>query len=115
MKEPRKEPEDLKTLREERARTIEWIKETEAQRSPPPAIPRSKVEALSEAYADWTREVDARGGGRSTSVGGLRTRSGADISKDFELPSYKRLTEMYGELPRMSARHCSRWHGSAEK
>ena len=40
MKEPRKEPEDLKTLREERARTIEWIKETEAQRSPPPAIPR---------------------------------------------------------------------------
>ena len=98
MKEPRKEPGDLKTLREERARTIEWIKETEAQRSPPPVIPRSKVEALSEAYAAWTREVDAGGGGRSTSVGGLRIRSGADISKDFELPSYKRLQEMYRKL-----------------
>ena len=99
MKEPRKEPGDLKTLREERARTIDWIKKTEAQRSPPPAISRSKVEALSEAHAIWTRKVGARGGGRSTSVGGLRIRSGADISKDFELPSYKRLTEMYGKLP----------------
>ena len=99
IKEPLGKEDDLKKLREERERTIEWIEEKEAKRNPPPAISRSKVEALSEAHAAWAREVNARGGGRSTSVGGLRIRSGADISKDFELPSYKRLTEMYGELP----------------
>ena len=46
MKEPQGKAQDLEELREGRARTVEWIEKTEANRSPPPAISRPKVEAL---------------------------------------------------------------------
>ena len=99
IKEPRGKLEDLEELREQRAGTVEWIQETEAKRRPPPAISRSKVKALGDAYANWERDVDAgiadRAGGNE---GGLRIRSSADIEKDFELPSYARVENMFQEL-----------------
>ena len=99
IKEPRGKPEDLEELREERVRTIAWIEETQAKRSPAPAISRSKVEALSDAYAQWERDVDvgitSRAGGNE---GGLRSRSSKDIRKDFELPAYAQLRELFSEL-----------------
>ena len=99
IKEPRKKLQDLEELREERARTVEWIQESEAKRNPPPAISRSKVKALGDAYANWERDVDVgitdRAGGNE---GGLRIRSSADIEKDFELPSYARVENMFQEL-----------------
>ena len=98
IREPRGKEEDLETLREVREGTIEWIEETEAKRNPAPAISRSKVEELSEAHAAWTREVDVRHSSRSTGMGGMLIRSGTEISKDFELDSYKRLEDMFGEL-----------------
>ena len=78
MKEPRGKTQDLKELREERARIVEWIKETEANRDPPPAICRSKVEALSVAYCG----VD----GRMPLRGGLRNGFAGKIVR-YELPS----------------------------
>ena len=99
IKEPRGKPEHLEELCEERARTITWIEETQAKRNPPPAISRSKVEALSEAYANWRRDVDTgiarRAGGNE---GGLRARSSEDIGKDYELLSYGRLRELFQKL-----------------
>ena len=99
IKEPRGKPQDLEDLREERTRTVVWIEETQARRSPPPAISRSKVEALSDAYANWTSDVDARTTSRAGgNEGGSRIRSSEDIMKDFELPSYARLTELFRAL-----------------
>lgn len=99
IKEPRGKPEDLEELREERARTVAWIQKTQAKRSPPPAIARSKVEALSNAYENWKRDVDegvtSRAGGNA---GSLRIQSSEDIRKDFELQSYARLRELFREL-----------------
>ena len=99
IKEPRGKLQDLEELREERARTVKWIQETEAKRNPPPAISRSKVKALGDAYANWEQDVDAgiadSAGGNE---GGLRIRSSADIEKDFELPSYARVENMFQEL-----------------
>ena len=99
IKEPRAKAEDLEKLREERALTIEWIEATDAKRDPPPAISRSKVEALSDAYAAWRREVDARNSGRTGGNEGLlRFRSSSELARDFELPSYTRVEEMFREL-----------------
>ncbi len=99
IKEPRGKSEHLEELREERARTIEWIQETQAKRSPPPAISRSKVEALSDAYDGWAHDVDARAAKRAGGdAKGLRARSSMDISKDFKLPSYARLKKMFCKL-----------------
>ena len=89
MKEPQGKQRDLVELREERARTVEWIEETEANRNPPPEISRSKVEAASAAYSAWMIDVDERG---------LGSGSGSKLVKRFELPSHKRLQEMFREM-----------------
>ena len=86
----------LEELRSRRARTVDWIEETESKRNPPPAISRSKVQELSDAYMAWEREVDERHGIRTTSGGGLRFRT--DIEKDFQLPSYKILESKFQTL-----------------
>ena len=99
IKEPRAKAEDLKKLREERSRTVEWIQETEAKRDPPPAIFRSKVEALSDAYANWVLDADAGIAARAEGKeGSLLLRSSADIGKAFELPSYARVKDTFREL-----------------
>ena len=99
IREPRGTLQDLEELREERARTVEWIQETEANRNPPPAISRLKVEALSDSYANWARDVDAGIANRARgNKGVLRIRSLADTDKDFELPSYACLRGMFREL-----------------
>ena len=79
----------LEELRNERARRIEWIEETEANRNPPPAISRPKVVALSAAYAAWMADARERG---------LRSGSATKIVKAFDLPSYKHLQQTYREL-----------------
>ena len=98
IKEPRVNDE-LTELREQRAHTIKWIEETEAERKPPPAISRSKVETLHNAYVRWERErvelVDrTRPGGDNR----LRSHSSEEMDKWFELPSCVRLEELFREL-----------------
>lgn len=95
IKEPRRKLNDVDALREERVRTIEWIEETQAKRSPPPAVSRSKMEALSEAHAAWMRDVDERERDRTDGGGVMQFRP---AETGFELPSYKRLQDMYREL-----------------
>jgi len=89
MKESRRKPQELEELRDERTRTIEWIEETESNHSPPPAISRPKVEALSAAYAAWSADAHESG---------LRSGPATKIGKAFELPTYKHLKKMYGKL-----------------
>ena len=97
--EPRASPEELNDLREQRTRTIEWIQSTEAKRDPPPAISRSTVEALGNAYAAWRREVDsATSSSPGRKKGGIRFRSSEEIKRDFELPSYARAEGMFRKL-----------------
>ena len=92
-------PDYLKQLREERRRTVEWIQRTEAKRNPPPAISRSKVEALCNAYATWMRDTDRDNASNAESKkGGWRTRSLEELKKDFELPSYARVEDMFRNL-----------------
>ena len=94
IQEPRgKQVDLLRDLRQRRARTIDWIEETESQRSPPPEISRPKVQELSDAYVAWEREVDARHSVRTTGMKGLHFRT--DIEKDLELPSYKHLESKF--------------------
>ena len=82
VKEPRPPDGDLEGLRELRQRTIDWIEETEAQRDPAPAISRSKVEELNDAYAAWKRDADARPGNAAADEDtGLRIRRSADLGK----------------------------------
>ena len=69
--EPRGKEDHFESLRDVRESTTQWIEETEAKRNPAPAISRSKVEALSEAYAAWTRDVDAQGASRPIGVGSV--------------------------------------------
>ena len=96
IKEPRGKSKDLKKLREERACTIEWIDATNAKRQPPPAISKSKVEALSSAFAAWRREADARDAKRS---GGNQNQTFFRPVRDYsKLPQYKRVEEMFCEL-----------------
>ena len=96
LQEPRRNQEDLQKVREERARTVDWIERTESQRNPRPAISRSKVEEMSDAYMAWEREVDTRNSIRTSGAGGLRVRT--DIEKDLELPSYKHLESKFQNL-----------------
>lgn len=86
-------------LREQRRQTIKWIEKTEAQRDPPPAIDRVKVEMVSRAYAEWEEECDRddRRKGRGT-YGTSRIRSSSEFSDHLELPSYKRLESMLRDL-----------------
>ena len=99
IREPRAKADELETLREDRARVIEWIEATEAKRDPPPAISRSKVEALHNAYAAWREDVDARNPYRfRDKEGRVRFVPSSELGRDFELPSYARLEEMFREL-----------------
>ena len=99
MKEPSRSPEELNELREERTRTIEWIQSTEAKRNPPPAISRSKVEALGNAYAVWRREVDSEKTGKTGhNKGGFQLVSSEEIERDLALPSYAYVKDIFGEL-----------------
>lgn len=99
IKEPRRNPDCLKQLREERNLTIDWIQRTEAKRDPPPAISRSKVEALSKAYATWMRDVDRDNASDAESKKrGLRFGSSKDMQKDLELPSYRRVKDIFRHL-----------------
>lgn len=99
IKEPRATADGLEELRQERALTIEWIDATNAKRHPPPAVSRSKVEALRNAYAVWKREVNAQNPNRfRDEEGRVRFVSSSELARDFELPSYKRLEEMFGGL-----------------
>ena len=97
--EPLAQAGNLETLRRERASIIEWMNKTDAKRHPPPAISRWKVEALSDAYVAWRREVDAQDIDRNRdNEGRLRFRSSSELEKNFELLSYMRIKEMFCEL-----------------
>lgn len=96
IREPRENPKDLKILRRLREDTIEWINTTNAKRDPPPAILKSKVEALSSAFEAWRREADARDAKSDRdSQSQVRFRPTVDYSK---LPQYKCVEEMFCEL-----------------
>ena len=87
---------DLRELHERRTRTIDWIDATNAKRDPPPAISRSKVEALNSAFEAWRREADARDAKRDgNSQNPVRFRPAVDYSN---LPQYERVEEMFCEL-----------------
>ena len=99
IKEPRAKSRDLDELRRERDHTIDWIEATDAKRDPPPVICRSKVEALSVAYAEWRREVDELEADKIEGKGRrIRFRPSSELIKRFELPSYKYIEEMFCEL-----------------
>lgn len=89
MKEPRHADFSLENLREERRRTVKWIEETEVKRDPRPAISRSVVEEVSDAFAAWRSDVEAR----AVRTAGpddrtFRIQTAADSARDFDLPSY---------------------------
>ncbi len=65
--EPRSNGRDLDRLRKEREKTIKGITEAEARRDPAPAISRSKVEKLNNAYTAWQSDVDTREAGKAES------------------------------------------------
>ena len=99
IKDPRPTDGDLDGLREKRKRTVERIERIEAKREPAPAISRAKVEALNDAHAAWEKDIEAHAsysGGNEH--GGLRIRSLDDMSRDFELASYKHLEDMVDAL-----------------
>lgn len=96
IREPRRDDGDLDGLREERKLTIEWMTETEARRDPAPAISRSKVEKLNDAYTIWQRDVDARKTRQAESRhSGFIYQPAQDFS---ELPSYVALQDMFRDL-----------------
>lgn len=86
-------------LREERRLTIEWIERTEMQRDPPPAIDRSKVEAIDRAYDVWQQTCDeddklmGRGKYAESPI-----RNASEFERHYELPSYKRFEAMFEAL-----------------
>ena len=91
--------DDLDDLREVRKRTIERIEDTEARRDPPPAISRSKVEEMSEAYFDWRVEAEARAtSGDGTGDSSLRVQSDTDIQAELDLASYTRIRQKLTKL-----------------
>ena len=98
IKEPRLN-DDVTKLRKEREHTIRWIEETEAERKPPPAISRSKVETLHNAYARWERErVELAARTKVDGESRLRIHSSEEMAKWFELPSCVRLEELFRAL-----------------
>ena len=97
IREPRGKRGVPMELLEERKRTIEWIEETEAKRDPPPAINRTKVEELSNAYAAWSSDVDAIVR-KTAPKSGFHFRSTEEIGRDFEQPSYARVEQLFRAL-----------------
>ena len=99
IREPHLHDGDLDGLREERELIMEWITETEARRNPAPAILRSKVEKLNDAYTAWKSDFDAREARQDESQHNkFRFRSSADFAEHFRLPSYVALREMFRDL-----------------
>ena len=99
IREPRPDDGDLDGLREKRELTIDWIKETEARRDPTPAISRSKVEKLHDAYTAWQSDFDAREARQDESQHNkFRFRSSADFAEHFRLPSYVAFQDMFRSL-----------------
>ena len=99
IREPRPDYGYLDGLREERELTIDWIMETEAKRDPAPAISRSKVEKLNDAYIAWQSDVDAREERQAESrCNKFRFHSPAEFAQDFRLPSYVALQDMFRDL-----------------
>ena len=91
----------IEELRDERERTVIGIEKTTAKRHPKPAISRSKIEKLSDAYAAWQRDADARTAGRAEGKSGrerMRPLNARDTEKDFEIPSYADLRDMFRKL-----------------
>ena len=96
-----KEPKAMtpKELREHRRLTIAWIEEMESRRDPPPAIDRTKVEAMSRAYANWQDECDRGDADLAKSAGSaIRVRTSDEWAKRHDLESYRRLRAMFEEL-----------------
>ena len=98
MKEPRWNMKSIEALREERRMTVEWLEKTDAKRDPPPAIARTKVEALNEAFVDWRKAIDAGVARGVEEEGRFRMRSSADIAKGFKLPAYSHLEAIFRKL-----------------
>ena len=98
MKEPSWNTTNIEVLREERRLTLAWLERTNAKRDPRPAIARPKVEALSEAFAEWRKVIDAGIVSVDEEEGHYRTRSAADVAKGFELPSYTHLEGLFRKL-----------------
>ena len=99
IREPRPDDGDLDGLREERELTIEWITETEARRDPAPAISRSKVEKLNDAYTAWRSDVDAREAGKAENQHNRFVfRPAEDFAEYDRLPSYVDLQDMFRDL-----------------
>lgn len=99
IREPRPGDGDLDGLRKERELTIEWITETEARRDPAPAISRSKVEKLNDAYTAWRSDVDARETGKAENQQNRFVfRPAKDSAEYFRLPSYVDLQDMFRDL-----------------
>lgn len=98
IKEPRLN-DDVTKLRKEREHTIRWIEETEAERKPPPAISRSEVETLHNAYARWERErVELAARTKVDGDSRFRFHTSEEMDKWFELPSYVWLEELFRAL-----------------
>ncbi len=83
-------------LRRQRTEQIKWRLERESERDPPPLITRSKLAALSRAYADFRAEEERRiaslPGSRN---GGVRI---SEIGFTTKLESYQRLRRMVSDL-----------------
>ena len=113
--ENRSRSEDLEELREKRMQVINWIESTNAKRDPPPEISRSKVEVLSNAYMAWRKEVKAQDADINKSKdGGMHIRSYSELTERYELPSYRRIEEMFRALTKKerTALLALGWYGS---
>lgn len=89
----------LRKLREERARAVARIEAMEEKRNPPPAITRSKLEALAGAYAAVQRDRESlRRRADNGNHGVSRSVSSAVFDEWFESPSYLHLRDMYRAL-----------------
>ena len=99
IREPRPDDGDLDGLREERELTVKWSIETEARRDPAPAISRSKVEKLNDAYTAWQSDVDAREAGKTENQHDRFVfRPAEDLAEYDRLPSYVDLQDMFRDL-----------------
>lgn len=88
----------IQHLRDQRSMEIESMESTSAKRDPEPAISRSKVAEMSDAWAEWWSDREALYANRGGSSKGLRIRSADDFGAEEQLPSYRRLACMLGAL-----------------
>lgn len=89
----------LSELREERTLIIEWHEVTEAKRDPRPAIARTKVEALSAAYAAWKHDKESsRCYDDKEKGGGVQFVSSPEMEQWFNQASYVHVRDQFREL-----------------